>query len=299
MITSKEITIQENIFKSVIQAGFSELSQIDSFVQSIIDSVKKGLIRKKEFIQFLNGLPTDYNDSIQSYALRKPYGYAGDFLVIDKIYTHHVAKDGMSKKWDLYFHKQAAPQAVRNRKEYFKSILKEKLSENKEFDLLNIASGPARDLKEVYDGLDYEVQLKSTCVDMDLNAIEYAKNLNSDHLNNIDFIHKNIFKFKTDKKFSLVWSAGLFDYFNDKAFVICLKKLKSFCKQGGEIVVGNFNEDHNPSRDYMEIFGDWNLIHRNENQLRELAKLAGFEDGKITIGKENKEVNLFLHLKVE
>lgn len=62
----------------------------------------------------------------------------------------------------------------------------------------------------------------------------------------------------------------------------------------GEIVVGNFNEDYNPSRNYMEIVGEWFLHHRNETQLKALAEYAGFTNVKI--GKEDKQINLFLHL---
>ncbi len=70
----------------------------------------------------------------------------------------------------------------------------------------------------------------------------------------------------------------LFDYFNDKTFVAILKKMKNWLKPGGEIVVGNFNDNHNPSRNYMEILGEWYLEHRSENTLKQLALKARFEE---------------------
>ena len=111
------------------------------------------------------------------------------------------------------------------------------------------------------------------------------------------FIKKNIFRFNTEDKFDIIWSAGLFDYFDDKAFIMLLKKFRNWLKDDGEIIIGNFNENHNPSRAYMELFGEWHLNHRTDEQLYHLAKQAGYENQKISVGREPENVNLFLHLK--
>jgi cyclopropane fatty-acyl-phospholipid synthase-like methyltransferase len=132
---------------------------------------------------------------------------------------------------------------------------------------------------------------------MDEHAIKHAKALNRNHLNKIEFVHKNIFKHQEEAKFDLIWSAGLFDYFDDKAFVMILKKMKGWLNPTGEIIIGNFNESHNPSRNYMEILGDWHLHHRTTSQLTELAKEAGFTTNSLRIGEEKENVNLFLHAK--
>ena len=111
------------------------------------------------------------------------------------------------------------------------------------------------------------------------------------------FIHKNIFRFSTDEKFDIVWSAGLFDYFDDKTFVRLIKKFMGWTKPGGEIIIGNFGLQ-NPSRNYMELIGDWFLQHRSEVTLTAMAVEAGIKQENIFIGKEQEGVNLFLHLKV-
>lgn len=161
---------------------------------------------------------------------------------------------------------------------------------------MNLASGPARDLYELYNE-NKQLEIESICVEMDEKAITYAKILNKSHLDKITFIKKNIFRFNTEDKFDMIWSAGLFDYFDDKAFVMLLKRLKQWVKDDGEIIIGNFNEDHNPTRAYMEFFGDWYLNHRSEEHLYDLAKQAGFDESKISIGREPENVNLFLHLR--
>ena len=61
--------------------------------------------------------------TMQGFALNRPHGYSGDFEIIDRIYQHHVSPDPALANWDRFFHRQAAPKAVRNRKTYFHRLL--------------------------------------------------------------------------------------------------------------------------------------------------------------------------------
>jgi len=179
------------------------------------------------------------------------------------------------------------------------TLVLQKLKENKSVKLLNVASGPARDLLELYREKPVSKKLETLCVEMDNHAITYAKELTGAYDADICFINKNIFKFETEEIFDLVWSAGLFDYFDNKAFVYVLGKLKNWVSGQGEIVIGNFNKSHNPSREYMELFGEWYLHHRSKEELIGLALEAGFNEAQLTIGNEPEQVNLFLHIKTE
>ncbi|HLM61975.1 MAG TPA: class I SAM-dependent methyltransferase, partial [Pyrinomonadaceae bacterium] len=133
------------------------------------------------------------------------------------------------------------------------------------------------------------------CVEYDPNAISYASELCREFLPQITFNRANAFKFKTDRKYELIWSAGLFDYFNDKRFKFLLKCLYSFLAPGGELVIGNFSEN-NPTRNYMEILGDWILHHRSKKLLINLAEECGVSPDSIRVGEEAEGINLFLHI---
>lgn len=233
--------------------------------------------------------------SIIGHVLNKPYGYSGDFEIIDRLYTNDVSNEFYH--WDKYILSSNAVKAVQNRKTYFKKLVLSKIEKGKTCNLLNVASGPARDLKEVYDLISKTDQLNTVCIDMDSNAIEYAMGVNKAYTDNIDFVNKNVLRYQTENKFDLVWSAGLFDYFDDKAFLMMLKRMKHWVSDKGEIVVGNFNEDHNPTRCVMEVLGDWHLHHRSEDGLIQLALKAGFKREQISIGREPQNINLFLHIQ--
>ncbi|MEL6253037.1 MAG: class I SAM-dependent methyltransferase [Bacteroidota bacterium] len=271
---------------------------IDQLIQLATDEHKQGNLKKEDLPEICQAFGEEFlQETINGHALRRPYGYAGDFLIIDKIYTFHKSENKQFRVWDEYFHQTASAKAVRNRKTYFKRLLKRKLEAGKSLKLLNIASGPARDLFELYQSLENKELLTTTCVEMDPHAIEYARTLNHSHLDQIEFIRKNIFKFESSDKYDLIWSAGLFDYFDDQNFLKILSKLKGLLLPGGEIVIGNFNEEHNPTRDYMEIFGNWFLHHRTDLKLYELARTVGFLPNEIEVGEEEERVNLFLHMK--
>ncbi|CAN5410706.1 hypothetical protein BH10BAC2_BH10BAC2_42050 [soil metagenome] len=242
----------------------------------------------KEQCEFLKA-----DKSVMGHIRLKPLGYAGDYQIIERIYQKQVSEKYF--KWDQYSMANPAAEAVRNRKEFFKTLIHTKLQQRESIELLNIASGPARDLKEIYDDIDPQ-RLKTTCIEIDERAIEYAKKTCMNYLESIKFINQNIFKFQTDRKFDIIWSAGLFDYFNDKTFIQLLKQLMGNLKETGEICIGNFSKN-NPGQVYMEVFGEWFLNHRSEEELIELAVLAGAKLNEIRIDQEPLRVNLFLRVK--
>ena len=233
-------------------------------------------------------------ETIQGWAFQKPLGYAGDFKIIEKIYNFHRSSVPQLAKWDDYFHFQKAPQAVRNRLSFFLDQLwKTKTQNPSATQVLNVASGPGRDMYEALRVIGAS-DLKIDCVDQDIQAIDFAKNLCQQFIHNINFTHKNIFRFFTKTTYHLIWSAGLFDYFNDSLFKRTICKLSKFLKPNGRMVIGNFSPD-NPTRGYMELC-NWNLIHRSKEHLQQLAKECGFQDHQICIEQEPEGINLFLVL---
>ncbi|BDD04771.1 class I SAM-dependent methyltransferase [Aureibacter tunicatorum] len=284
--------ISKNTFSAILDKNGPdqlEFELIDQLCQSHPEILKQ--INKKD-LSFLVS-----SESIMGHILNKPFGYAGDFKIIDRIYTKDASDE--FRKWDDYSLSNSAAKAVRNRKDYFKLLIKEKLDQKGALNVLNIACGPARDVFEIFEEIADSSNLTFTCLDLDENAIEYAKELNEENSDKITFIHKNILKFDTDSKYDLIWSAGLFDYFNDKAFVTILNRMGEWMDLESEIVIGNFNEDHNPSRNYMEIIGEWFLKHRSIGSLESLALEAGYDKTQIKVNSEPENVNLFLHVKAD
>lgn len=287
--------------QEVIANGGPETRQYETLHRVFADittAYQSGRLSGEELAVLQSGFceEDDSMKTILGHCRSKPFGYAGDFLIIDKIYRQQVTADERFEKWDQFWHEQPACKAVRNRKSYFIRTIRDMLARKAPVRLLNVASGPARDLAEAYACIDPSL-LQTVCVEADEHAINYAKELNERQASQISFVHKNIFRFNTDEQFDMVWSAGLFDYFEDRVFIRLLQKFMSWTKPGGEVVIGNFG-DHNPTRNYMELIGEWYLHHRSAEELITMAYEAGARREAVSVRQEEEGVNLFLHVRV-
>lgn len=286
--------------QQIIKNGGPEAPQYETLnrvFETISEEFKAGNISAEELDALQHGFGGHTMDStILGHVRAKPFGYAGDFLIIDKIYREHVSADARFEKWDSFWHGQPACKAVRNRKDYFIRTITQALRKQPSLQLLNVASGPARDLAEVYAAIDPQ-RLRTVCVEADQHAINYARELNEAHAAQVEFVHQNIFRYNTTAQHDIVWSAGLFDYFDDDIFIKLLRRFMAWTKPGGEVIIGNFS-DQNPTQNFMELIGEWYLHHRSAAALTDMALQAGAERSAIRVGSEAEGVNLFLHVRV-
>jgi SAM-dependent methyltransferase len=223
--------------------------------------------------------------TMQGFAYAKPRGYAGDFEIIERIYDRIVSPDDRLAPWDTFFHTGAAPNAVRNRAGYIQDILTSRPVSS----MLSLGCGSARDLSKTNEGALLD---RITLVDADADAIAKARENLTNPAIDYTFLHKNVFRLKPGEPFDIVWSAGLFDYLNEKRAVHLLRRVRDMMAEGGEVVIGNFSKD-NPSRPYMELVGEWMLIHRTEDEMAGLMTAAGFDAANVTVESDATGVNLF------
>ncbi len=285
-----------------IQAGGPEETEYDELTHiwdslDVVDetSPSKELTREK----LLQLFGDDFlNHTLQGLTYRKPHGYSGDFEIIDYMYQKKMFSDTRFQKWDKYYYAHQAANAVINRKRYFIELVKMKAAgKNRPLRLLNIASGPCRDVLELFQQVSPE-KVKIHCVEMDPKAIGYARNLLGSYADDVEFTCRNIFKFDTNEEFDLIWSAGLFDYFENDVFIRLLGRIHKWCAPSGEIVIGNFSPV-NPSRSYMEKALGWYLFHRTHEELKQIAFQSGFKYNQLEVKSEELGVNLFLHASMD
>jgi SAM-dependent methyltransferase len=254
----------------------------------------EGELSRDDVDSILTGLGDAFSvGTLQGMALRKPHGYAGDFEMIEKIYANCVSPDPALQKWDLYFHHQAAPKAVRNRKVYFTQLL-EALPPGSR--VLNLGVGPGRDMHDYFRSCP-SPDVHIECIDVDRHAIDYAKAVNASYADHLTFHQTNIFRYapNSTSKYDLIWAAGLFDYFDDATFVALGRRFLPHLEPHGKMVIGNFSTS-NPTRAYMELIGNWCLRHRTTEELKLLAVAMGANEERVRVESEPEGVNLFLHL---
>lgn len=234
---------------------------------------------------------------MSSHSRTKPLGYAGDHVIIDMIYQRSTAKCDVGKMMDEFYHRQKAPTAVRNRKNFFIDTVAALCHIKPVASILNIACGPCRDVAEALDKAGTAAEKASFhCIDMDPRAISYAQTVvDSSKAPQICWQATDAFRFRTRKKYDLVWSAGLFDYLNDRLAAALLRKMLDATSEGGEVIVGNFHIS-NPDRPWMEWCGDWHLIHRDEEDMRSICHRAGVPTDTLRFHYEPTGINMFLRL---
>jgi hypothetical protein len=67
---------------------------IDTMVAAIGDLKRKGIISDEDITEIRHFFGQDFlENTLHGMALLKKYGYAGDFLMIDKIYTGNTPKN--------------------------------------------------------------------------------------------------------------------------------------------------------------------------------------------------------------
>ena len=276
-----------------------EYAALTAWIDALADDVKTERVTAGAVATMWRELTQQhFRGTLQGLVVETPHGYHGDFEFIDGVHCSRISPDAALARWDGYLHAQAAPKAVRNRKQYFHDLLRSRCERNGHpISVLNVASGPARDVREWLDANGAEAA-HFDCVDLDANAIRFAEALCTDYAVAVRFFHGNALLFKPPRRYRLVWSAGLFDYLEDRLFVRLLRRLLRFTDAGGEVVVGNFGNS-NPTRNYMELLGGWRLIHRGRDQLQALAAEAGAARENISIGAEPEGVNLFLHIRTD
>ncbi len=274
----------------LVKNGGPELRDYEEFT-FIVNTLDPKYLR--EFREVLN--PILNINSLVGRCYIKPFGYPGDFYLIDHIYSHHVNGNKKYRNWDICFQNQAGSRAVRNRKDYFlnqcRNLAFKKHGEKK---VLILGSGPATDVNEflnIYTGNDIRFDL----VDFDQNAIDYSSNKNKKFEKLISYYKVNVLRFEPYQRYDLIWSAGLFDYFREKHFVYLVKKYINYMAEGGEFVIGNFSTE-NPSKNFMELVSDWYLNYRSREDLLRIAGEAGLLNGKVSIDAEALGVNLFLKI---
>ncbi|MBN1365170.1 MAG: class I SAM-dependent methyltransferase [Syntrophaceae bacterium] len=274
----------------------SDYEELGELYKSVNSKRRKGIMKDSDILNIWQALPDVYctTDTMQGYVLLKPHGYTGDYVIIERIYSGWLSPQPHLLNWDRFFHAQEAPRALINRKKYFLDILRSLKAKEKKCDVLNVGCGPTQDVVEFLS--EGKCQVFFDCVDYDKDAIEYSLNKVKEKglLSNIEFHPQNALKFKPSKQFDLIWSAGLFDYLDDKTFQWLLTKHLSFTKAGGELIIGNFSTN-NPTRDYMEC-GNWFLYHRSPDDLIKIAGECGIPREKISVKSEPLGVNLFLHI---
>jgi CRP-like cAMP-binding protein/SAM-dependent methyltransferase len=238
-------------------------------------------------------------------AYYKPKGYAGDFRMMEMIYTNRPQGDGrlggLVDQWCL---NTSAARAVRGRRSLLKKLLEQeaalRASRRETMRILNLACGSCRELFDFLGEKTDPAPVEAICLDADPEALEFT------HQKVDVFSHRAVIRFmQTDVlrwvlgrdkhpfgPLDFIYSAGLTDYLEDPLFQALARRAYEYLKPGGVFVAGNFGPG-NPNRAFMDHLLQWKLIHRDPERLRILLADTPF-NAEVEVYSEPEGVNHFL-----
>jgi SAM-dependent methyltransferase len=236
-------------------------------------------------------------------AYYKPKGYAGDYLMMEMIYRNQPDGDGkLGRLVDDWCLNTDAAQAVRGRRELLGSLLgtwKTKIHTRHEtFRILNLACGSSRELFDFLAQQEETKSIEALCVDADPEALQYVgQHVNvTPHEASVRLMQENVIKWALGREhhpfgsMDIVYSAGLTDYLDERLFQALTTRCYEHLRPGGVFIIGNFGA-YNPNKAFMDHLLQWNLIHRNEMELRNIFAATPFGD-ELDVVAEPRGVNL-------
>src|SRR5439155_287460 len=166
-------------------------------------------------------------------ALEKPLGYAGDYEMMNMLYRDPAEGETLlGRAINVCFIEEPAAQANKNRIDYIGSLIRKTLAEHPlgRVRVASIGCGPAREIQALLEtSPELGPRLEVALVDQEERAIAHCEQtlapLAARSGARIHFIREGIRNFLSKDDLSrrlgrceLIYSAGLFDYLDDRVF---------------------------------------------------------------------------------
>lgn len=214
----------------------------------------------------------------------KPRGYAGDAPLIDYLYTRTHEHEGLGTVSEIgqrifdFTLDISAGHAVRQRRDLMATAIDETCRSRPEARILSVACGHLREAL-VSSAVPAGHAKRFVALDQDRDSLAVVEQ-EAAHLG-VTAVHdsiKAIFRGPVaSEKFDLIYSTGLYDYLEDRLATRLTHRMFDLLNPGGRLIIANFVTDVACSA-YMEAFLDWNLIYRDESQVRDLSRTIAADE---------------------
>lgn len=217
-----------------------------------------------------------HQDPITYRSFSKPRGYAGDAVLLDYLYQNPSAIDklrsasAIGKAICNYHISSPSAESVRWRREILSKIIDETAARVPDAEILAVACGHLREASQ--SSAVHNNQIKRlVAFDQDNESL---KTINTDKNGSpIECVPGNIKDLISHKtkigSFDFIYSAGLYDYLDDKIARTLSKVLFGMLKKDGRLLIANFVPG-NKECGYMEAFMGWELLYRTREQFERI-----------------------------
>lgn len=221
------------------------------------------------------------------HSLHKPYGYPGDFSVLELVYeraAHRDTREAWARLVDVWGTQTRLPRAVCARKDvlrcWLESYLGERHGATAPARVLSVASGAARELREL--STDALACGQFTLLDSDERALLYARGAlqslpTAPELYTLvgDAVRgRGLAPLAEQGPYDVVYCFGLFDYLPDALLVRSARHFTRLLAEEGTFIFCLKDERHYDTWFYQWLY-DWCFVPRVcEDGLRLAARLG-------------------------
>lgn len=220
-----------------------------------------------------------YYPKINKHIYDKPFGYPGDFMLMNYLldYQDNFIGDSSYERLINYYSVKL-PFCLSNvtRRIYIKTIIQYLLDKNPSPSITSVACGSIRELLDLRTG---HAKIKEiNCIDFEPKVFEYIKNelttrpFPSD--TKINFIQQDLVAMvKTNKippfikSQDFIYFSGIFDYLPDRIAKRVVNGFFPLLKDGGIMLICSCSKQYKQLHSYYEVLGKWKMIYRNEADL--------------------------------
>lgn len=278
-----------------IQTAKKEIfAKLDDYFAKIWDIVKiferdTYVVNQNYYQQTLGHLLLEIIET-NNHVYRKPLGYPGDYIMMNYIYEYNgdnnYLGDSTYKKL-INNYTCNIPISCSNikRKEFLKEKVMEALKRKNKANILSVACGPARELIELLKKGKITKPLQFICLDFEKKALEYVSSQidKIDEKNkrflSIEYICRDITSIIRDRTLKeklqdqdLIYAFGIFDYLSERMASRLTKELYQLLDKGGKLIICNASLEYSSHRAYYELLGEWNMVHRTEDEMLSWTK---------------------------
>ncbi len=240
-----------------------------------------------------------------NHCLAKPFGYPGDFAVLEMVYDqrpHPETKSAAAIFSDVWGLSQELPRAVAARKDALRSYLEDVAGQTNDgrLKVLSVAAGGARELRDMLPSLFSRLDV--TLLDSDPRALRFAESGFTDRIEApaLATVVGDAVRgqggyepqLTAGGPFNLIYSFGLFDYLKDEYLVGCVRRFLPYLADGGKFLFCLKDRRYYDAWVY-DWFYDWKFVPRTIDDGPRLAADLGLKVTK-TLIIEGRTIGIFV-----
>jgi len=245
----------------------------------------------------------------------KPLGYAGDYEMVNMMLRDpYEGSSAFAKILNFALLNTEPVVAHRNRIDFLVDMLRAesmKRVHKGKTRVFNLACGPAVEVQRFLRECDESDLVEIDLLDFNAETLEYTKarineaRMSGGRETQVRYFQRSVHQLlraatqggeEDFRDYDVVYCAGLFDYLSQR---VCKRLVELFCtmvRPGGRVIVTNVAAS-NPRKAWMEYVMEWNLIYRDDSDMRDLIP-DNHPIASSSVKADATGVNLFLEIEI-